>query len=226
MNAQALPDDQDEPLRPIPRPVTLRQSVYDALVNLVVAGGLSPGQHLAETQLARRLGVSRHPVREALHLLQAEGWIELRPNGGAFVRVPSDQEVDELLNVRELLEAEMARLAARRAGPDQVARLRRICDEGGEAVKDGDTERFVTANNDFHTALAELSANTVLARLTTVVARRARWHYHLVAPRRVHDACQEHIEIAEAIAARDQQQAMKAARAHIERTRMAYRHPG
>ena len=109
-------------IRPLQRPVPLRQSVYDALIDLIVGGELPPGQHMVETDLARQLGVSRQPIREALHRMEAEGWVDLRPSQGAFVHVPTDSEVDELLDVRALLEAETARLAAvgrgrRHAGP-------------------------------------------------------------------------------------------------------------
>src|SRR6476661_11247128 len=108
-------------IRPLQRPVPLRQSVYDALIDLIVGGELPPGQHLVETELARQLGVSRQPVREALHRLEAEGWVDLRPNQGAFVHVPTDKEVDQLLDVRELLEVETARLASRAVTAEQMA---------------------------------------------------------------------------------------------------------
>jgi DNA-binding GntR family transcriptional regulator len=162
-------------IRPVRRPVPLRQSVYESLVELVIDGRLKPGQHLAETELARLLGVSRQPVREALHRLAAGGWVDLRPNQGAFVHVPTDQEVDELLDVRELLEVETARLAARNAGSQQMARLREICREGEATIEAGDTERFVAVNNQFHAALAELAGNAVLAELAGIVGRRVRW---------------------------------------------------
>src|SRR2546429_8824664 len=141
-------------IRPVERPVPLRQSVYEALVELVIAGRLTPGQHLVETELARQLGVSRQPVREALHRLEAEGWVDLRPNQGAFVHVPTDQEVDQLLDVRELLEAETARLAARSADRGAVARLPAICREGEAAVKAGGTGPFLGLDNEFHAGLA------------------------------------------------------------------------
>ena len=105
-------------IRPLQRPVPLRQSVYDALIDLIVGGELPPGQHMVETDLARQLGVSRQPIREALHRMEAEGWVDLRPSQGAFVHVPTDSEVDELLDVRALLEAETARLAAAGRGPE------------------------------------------------------------------------------------------------------------
>ena len=103
-------------IRPLQRPVPLRQSVYDALIDLIVGGELPPGQHMVETDLARQLGVSRQPIREALHRMEAEGWVDLRPSQGAFVHVPTDSEVDELLDVPALLEAETGRLAAARRG--------------------------------------------------------------------------------------------------------------
>src|ERR1700683_4667531 len=126
------------PIRPVQRPVPLRQSVYEALVELVVGGGLKPGQHLVETELARQLGVSRQPVREALHRLEAGGWVGPRPNPGAFVHVPTYHGVDELLDVRELLEVQMARLAARSASPAGIARLRAIWRDGQSAVASGE----------------------------------------------------------------------------------------
>src|ERR1700756_5131504 len=117
-------------MRPLPRPVPLRQSVYDALIDLIITGELLPGQHMVETDLPGQLGVSRQPIREALHRMEAEGWVDLRPSQGAFVHVPTDSEVDELLDVRALHEAETARLAAASAGADaqtrqaQLTRLR------------------------------------------------------------------------------------------------------
>ena len=78
-------------IRPLQRPVPLRQSVYDALIDLIVGGELPPGQHMVETDLARQLGVSRQPIREALHRMEAEGWVDLRPSqssGAAVTATP------------------------------------------------------------------------------------------------------------------------------------------
>src|ERR1700691_2995968 len=137
-------------IRPLQRPVPLRQSVYDALIDLIVGGELAPGQHMVETDLARQLGVSRQPIREALHRMEAEGWVDLRPSQGAFVHVPTDKEVDELLDVRALLEAETARLAALAATGAEVARLRDICSVGEAAAEAGDFGSAVATNNAFH----------------------------------------------------------------------------
>jgi DNA-binding GntR family transcriptional regulator len=212
-------------ITPVPRPVPLRQSVYEALVELVVGGRLGPGEHLVETELARQLGVSRQPVREALHRLEAEGWVDLRPSQGAFVHVPTDHEVDELLDVRELLEVETARLAARSADAEGVARLRAIWRDGEVAVTSGDTERIVAANNEFHAELASLAGNAILAQLAGIVGRRVRWYYRIVAPLRAQESWAEHLELIDAVEAGDAAKACEVARRHTERTRSAHHPP-
>jgi len=222
-------------IRPLQRPVPLRQSVYDALIDLIVGGDLPPGQHMVETDLARQLGVSRQPIREALHRMEAEGWVDLRPSQGAFVHVPTDQEVDELLDVRALLEAETARLAAAGAagGADganpgrlaQLARLREICREGQAAADAGEFGTAVAANNAFHAEVAAIGGNAVLAELADIVGRRVQWYYRMVAPTRGHGSWAEHAEMIKAIEAGDADQAQALARRHTERTRLAYHRP-
>ena len=215
-------------IRPLQRPVPLRQSVYDALIDLIVGGELPPGQHMVETDLARQLGVSRQPIREALHRMEAEGWVDLRPSQGAFVHVPTDSEVDELLDVRALLEAETARLAAASSSPvrsAQLARLREICRAGEAAAEADDFGGAVTVNNAFHTEIAAMGGNAVLAELADIVGRRVQWYYRMVAPERGHGSWAEHAELIGAIEAGDPERAQALARRHTERTRQAYHRP-
>jgi DNA-binding GntR family transcriptional regulator len=212
-------------MRPLPRPVPLRQSVYDALVDLIVGGELPPGQHMVETDLARQLGVSRQPIREALHRMEAEGGVDLRPSQGAFVHVPTDSEVDNLLDVRALLEAETARLAARAPSPAQVARLREICREGQAAAEADDFGEAVTVNSLFHTEIAAIGGNEVLAELADIVGRRVQWYYRLVAPERGPGSWIEHGQLIDAIEQHDAERASVVARKHTERTRAAYHRP-
>jgi DNA-binding GntR family transcriptional regulator len=211
-------------IRPLTRPVPLRQSVYDALIDLIVGGDLPPGQHLVETDLARQLGVSRQPIREALHRMEAEGWVDLRPGQGAFVHVPTDSEVDELLDVRALLEAETARLAARATGA-RIARLRELCRVGEAAAEAGDSAAAVAANNAYHAEIAAIAGNAVLAELADIIGRRVQWYYRLVAPERGPSSWAEHGQLTAAIESHDAAAAEALARAHTERTRAAYHQP-
>ncbi|MFZ3495977.1 GntR family transcriptional regulator [Streptomyces sp. 5.8] len=204
------------------RPGPLRDRVYGALLELITTRALQPGQHLVESELAGHLGVSRQPVREALQRLSTEGWVDLRPAQGAFVHEPTEEEADQLLTVRTLLEAEAARLAADRAGAGAVAALEELCAEGERAVAADDVDAAVRANARLHAKIMELAGNAVLAELAAQVDRRVRWYYTPVARQRGRRSWVEHRELIAAIADRDGQAATAIMRAHTEHTRKMY----
>lgn len=205
------------------RPVPLRESVYDALVEFIVNRTFRPGAHLVESELAAELGVSRQPVREALQRLNTEGWVELRPGHGAYVHVPTEEEADQLLAVRSLLETEAARLAAQQTDDDGIARLRKLRRRGVEALEADDVEAMVSANAELHAAITELSGNVPLAELTAQVDRRVRWYYTPVARKRGRRSWDEHEQIIDAIAAGKPDEAASLMREHTETTRESYR---
>ncbi|GGR75319.1 MULTISPECIES: GntR family transcriptional regulator [Streptomyces] len=204
------------------RPGPLRERVYEALLELITTRALRPGQHLVESELAGHLGVSRQPVREALQRLNTEGWVDLRPAQGAFVHEPTEEEADQLLTVRTLLEAEAARLAAAHADSAGVAALEELCAEGERAVAAEDVDRAVALNAAFHSKVMELAGNTVLAGLAAQVDRRVRWYYTPVARQRGGQSWVEHRELIAAIDARDEQRATRLMREHTEHTRRSY----
>lgn len=206
----------------IPRPTPLRESVYEALLELILRRELQPGRHLVESELAELLGVSRQPIREALQRLNTEGWVDLRPGFGAFVHQPTAAEADQLFHMRGLLETESARLAAEHAPDAGMAELREVLTEGYSAIEQGDTEAVVAVNATLHRRITELSANAVLAELTDRVARRVRWYHASVAEQRGRPAWDEHAEIINAIAAGQAGEAARLMQEHTERTRCAY----
>ncbi|MFI6709269.1 GntR family transcriptional regulator [Nonomuraea sp. NPDC050478] len=206
----------------IPRPATLRESVIEAIQELIVSGQLKPGQHLVESELAELLGVSRQPVREALQQLSGEGWVDLHPGQGAFVHIPTMEEADQLLAVRALLETESARLAARHAGEEGVARLRALCRRGIEAVQSDDVDGAVATNSELHALVTELSGNKVLSELASQVARRVRWYHTPVARQRGMASWEEHTALIDAIERGDQERAAHIMREHTEHTRASY----
>lgn len=207
---------------PLERPAPLRQAVYDVLVEMIITRELQPGEHLVENELAAQLGVSRQPVREALQRMQSEGWVDLRPALGAFVHIPTDDEADQLLAVRTLLEAESARLAAKLATPEQVEHLWELQRTGEKALADGDQEGLVAANAALHAYLVAMSGNKILADLIGSVDRRVRWYYLPIAKTRGKDAWDEHAELIEAVARRSARRAGDLMRRHTERTREIY----
>jgi DNA-binding GntR family transcriptional regulator len=204
------------------RPGPLRERVYDALLGLITSRALRPGQHLVETELAGRLGVSRQPVREALQRLSTEGWVDLRPAQGAFVHEPTEAEADELLVVRSLLETEAARLAAHNTSAKGLKKLKELCAVGERAVRDDDVDAVVAANAAFHAEVMALAGNAVLAELAAQVEQRVRWYYTPVARTRGIQSWREHRELIDAIAGRDETAASRVTRAHTEHTRSSY----
>ncbi|MER7169859.1 GntR family transcriptional regulator [Streptomyces mesophilus] len=204
------------------RPGPLRERVYVALLELITTRSLRPGQHLVESELAGHLGVSRQPVREALQRLNTEGWVDLRPAQGAFVHEPTEEEADQLLTVRTLLEAEAARLAAANAGSAGIAALEALCEKGEQAVADGDVDLVVATNAEFHAKVMQLAGNLVLSELAARVDQRVRWYYTPVARQRGKQSWIEHRELIAAISDRDEQRATQVMRAHTEHTRRTY----
>ena len=204
------------------RPVPLREAAYEALLELIISGALRPGQHLVESELAERLGVSRQPVREALQRLSNERWVDLRPTQGAFVHQPTVAEADQLMAVRALLEAEAARLAAANATDGSIERLRELWREGVAALAADDIDAVVAANAALHARVMDLAANDVLAELAGQVSRRVRWYYTPVARQRGERSWEEHAALIEAIAAHDQDLAARVMREHTEQTRRSF----
>ncbi|MGP3938292.1 MULTISPECIES: GntR family transcriptional regulator [Streptomyces] len=204
------------------RPGPLRERVYEALLELITTRALRPGQHLVESELAGQLGVSRQPVREALQRLNTEGWVDLRPAQGAFVHEPTEEEADQLLTVRTLLEAEAARLAAAGTDAAGIAALEDLCAKGERAVLDDDVDGAVAANAEFHAKVMELAGNAVLSELAAQVDRRVRWYYTPVARQRGKQSWIEHRELIAAITAGDEHGATAVMRTHTEHTRRTY----
>ena len=93
----------------------------------IIDGRLAPGQRLKEEELARELGISRTPVREALVILEGEGLVESVPKRGASVRAYAADDLDDMYQLRALLEGYAARRAATRISAEDVGRLEESC---------------------------------------------------------------------------------------------------
>jgi DNA-binding GntR family transcriptional regulator len=207
---------------PLEKTAPLRQQVYETLEELIIFGLLTPGQHLVEADLAKRLGVSRIPVREALQLLHSNGWVELRQRQGAFVHRPTLEEVDEVFTVRTLLEVESARIAAANVTKESVRKLRRTTKAGAKALATGDEEALVRLNSEFHAQITALAGNRVLAEMIGRLDKRIRWYFASVARTRGEDSWKEHDELINALEAGDSQRAAQTMRKHAELTRDAF----
>jgi DNA-binding GntR family transcriptional regulator len=193
--------------------------VYDALRESLLEGSPGPGARLRTAALAERFGTSRTPVREALVLLEADGLVELEPRRGAIVRGFAADDLGDVYDVRGLLEPRAAALAATRAAPEAVARLRELC-RLSEATTGRSREAIasqIAGNEEFHRQILDAAASPRLAaalRSVGAIPRAFRTAFWLDPHQRTFSqAC--HRELVDAIAAGDADRAEAAMRLHI-----------
>ncbi|CAM3318897.1 DNA-binding transcriptional regulator, GntR family [Paracoccus aminovorans] len=191
-----------------------RRSPFEHLLNLIEKGELRPGRRLLETELAERLGISRTPVREALHRLRAMGLAEPGPQRGLIIAHMSYDQLRQLFAVREGLEGMATRLAASHASLAEIALLREMVAEDRRTT---DRERLVQRNKLLHRQIVQASHNAymveALNNLSVHIGLLPSSTY--ATPGRIEAAQAEHEEIVAAIAERDGERAERAARKHI-----------
>lgn len=209
-------------IQPLDKAPPLREQIYERLEELIIYGVLRPGEHLVESHLAQRLGVSRLPVREALQLLHRDGWVDLRPRQGAFVHEATVREADEMFQMRTLLEVESARLAARNATDQAVDTLREVLATGVQALEWAGDRELVRLNSVFHAHATAMAGNRVLADTIARLDKWIRWYLSPVLRQRSKASWQEHAELVDAIAKRDVDLAADVMRRHTELTRGVY----
>jgi DNA-binding GntR family transcriptional regulator len=148
----------------IPR-VVLSDRVKEYIVEAVLSGELKPGERIVESSMARQLGVSQAPVREAIRDLVLLGFLESEPYKGTSVRSLTPEELWETYTVRAALESLAARLAATHLTGDDVDALQLILDEMMEAARQKDLDRLVSLDNQFHETILQISRNRTLYQL-------------------------------------------------------------
>jgi DNA-binding GntR family transcriptional regulator len=160
----------------------LAEQVKDRLLQDILAGRYPPHSRIVETQVARELGTSQAPVREALRGLDAIGVVEILPFRGARVRRPSAKELLEAYAVRFELESLAARLAVPAMSDADVDELAGYLDAMEQAAADGDRHAVAVADAQFHGRIVELAGNRTLERVWRSLEPYSRTYITLVAP--------------------------------------------
>ena len=148
----------------VERVAPLREQVADGMMQALLNGRFLPGERLTEGRVAEVLGVSRTPVREAFGVLEQRGILTRRDGGGIFVVKPSLRSLEDVFELRRLLEPYAARLAARRIKIADLARLRKAMAKLRKFVPSGSAAAIAEANRDIRRLLFELCGNASLAR--------------------------------------------------------------
>lgn len=195
----------------------LSETLREAIEEEVATGKLAPGTHLDEIELARRFGVSRTPIREALSLLAGEGVVEIRPRRGAVVAQITPQRLVEMFEVMAELEAMCARLAARRITHDELQGLEQAHENCRSASQSVDSDAYFYANEHFHHAIYQASHNRFLSDQAHALQRRLRPYRRLQlrVRNRLGKSFEEHQSILDALRAGDAERAVDAIRGHV-----------
>lgn len=195
------------PERPAVRFRTKQEYVYSWLRDSILGGTLRPGERLVIDEIARRLEVSSIPVREALHLLQSEGFVTNAPHVGATVAAVSADEVREIFAIMEALETVAGRAAADRITPEEADRLRAIVAEMDAALAAGHIDSWADLNRSLHRAIGAIAAMPLLQEMTERILvrweRLRRLYFEGVVVPRAEQAQREHHRLVDALAGGD-----------------------
>ncbi len=207
-------------------PMTLESSplrIAHALRERIITGELAMGSKLNEREIAEQLEVSRIPVREALPILESEGFITSQPRRGAVVHVLTVADAMEVFDLRRQLEPMASAFAARRAaaGADVEPMLAALRSAHGAAAPGEPADAPPsTRNSDLHEEIIALADHALLRRVTKLMSGRVRWLFRLTPQRDTKGMWVEHREIVDAIVAGQADVAELLTAAHVERGRI------
>ncbi|PRZ09636.1 GntR family transcriptional regulator [Isoptericola sp. CG 20/1183] len=194
---------------------SLRETAYESLKSRIIGLDLHPGQRLVERDLATETGVSRVPLREALHQLEREGLVVLVPRQGALVAPFTRDDVEHLFEVRESVEVLAFRLAALRRSAADLAAMSAAVDAARDALARRDDAATAAANAGFHAVVVQACGNPLLQSMLAPLDARVRWLFHLTKRRDTREQCEEHAAMLAAIEARDADGVGALAHAHV-----------
>jgi DNA-binding GntR family transcriptional regulator len=200
---------------------SLREQASEVLRANVVSGQLVPGRIYSVATLAQDLGVSATPVREALLDLTSSGLVEPVRNRGFRILTADDADLDEISQLRMMLEVPAVRRVVERASDEEIEALRPTVEAIEAAAAAGDVAAFLTADRAFHLGLLELTGNRRLLRLVAQLRDQTRLTglSALAGAGALEASTREHGAVLDAVRERDADRAERLMRRHIEHTR-------
>jgi len=197
----------------------LREPIYEALKKAILSADVytsGDDYRLDERRLAEELGVSRTPVREALSRLEHEGLVRTVPRRGAFVARKTKREILEMITVWAALESMAARLVTERASDAEIATLREMFSTFHDGAVRAHIDEYSETNIEFHQSILRLSQCELLNRMAENLLIHMRWiRMHTIQDGdRAHRSIIDHMNIIEALEARDTELAEKLAKQH------------
>ena len=202
----------------IEQPVSIREQVYKRIRELILNGRIAPATRIVENKLAQQLGVSRTPVREALHVLEMEGFLDAIPRIGYQVREIHVEELDQICEIRKVNESLAARWALEKITPEEIAALEANLDAAEADVKGGSPEKFIPRDAEFHEILVRASRSQRLLEICHLL-RRHMFLYRIESMYKEASALQAiagHRRILASLMAKDPSEVETAVREHLD----------
>lgn len=197
---------------------SLEERVYLLLEEAILTGEYKRGDALTEMSLSKKLGVSRTPIRSALHRLSEEGLVQIKPNCGAVVMGVTADDLVDTYKIRMRLEGLASATAAERIDDEKIKLLRETIELSEFYLGKNDVEKLKELDTDFHAIIYEASGNRTLCKILGELHRNIRAYRKigLAVPGRLEKTIEEHKGIVSAIEARDAKLADKLTFLHIE----------
>jgi DNA-binding GntR family transcriptional regulator len=194
--------------------------VYEELKGLAISYAIKPGTRLNEGEVARRLGVSRTPLREALNRLTAAGFLNFAPHQGFFGKPLDPAEIADLYEMRVVIETASVRLAALRASPEDLDEIEAFLAVSARSTSEHGIDQLVRFDEGFHERIVKLTGNRqMLACLANVNERIRFFRWMDLEDEERKDTQEEHRQVLLALRAQDGERAASMLDTHIGRRR-------
>ncbi|MCP4719167.1 MAG: GntR family transcriptional regulator [Desulfobacteraceae bacterium] len=197
---------------------SLGDDVFEYLKNAIIDQTIAPGSRLVESKIADMLGISRTPLREALHKLEREDWIEKIPSGGFRVVTLTRDDIEQTFGIRSVLEAYAARLATDNCRDKDLVPLEKKMKEYQKCLKfNKDRDKLQKINTQFHDILYSLSKNTKLIKMINQLRAQISRFRRIILKQDEYaiQSNEDHVNMVKAIKKRDGEAVEQLVRAHI-----------
>lgn len=204
----------------IKKELPIRKKVYNHLREQILNGLIPPNEQLSEARIAREIGTSRTPVREALHNLELEKLIRSIPSVGYVVAPLTEQDVEQLCEIREVIESLAARWAMEKAHQKLVQELSKNIASAENATLKGNLRAFIEFDAQFHEIISGLSGSEHLFEMSQFLRRRMLRYrtQSIYTKENVVRAIKGHKEILKAIESADTGAVGKAIKSHLDKS--------
>ena len=207
------------PLQALHERKSLGQHVFDNLKEAIIRGNIAPGEWLVESHIAQMLGISRTPVREAIHKLERERLIERQPRGGFTVLGLNRDDIEETFGIRGVLEGYAARLATLKHHPRELTVLEQKVEEFQACLSKKQMDSLPVINTEFHELLYDLSKSPRLIHMINGLRDQIYRFREIILKDQKHAGTshEDHLQMLKFMRKRDAEGVEKLVREHIQR---------